>query len=470
MQGERSAPRHGCTVLVRRRDAVCGYIGMESSPPPMPASAPASDAPRRILLADADAFFVAVARQEDPDGAGQAPLLIVGGRPGSRGVVCSASYECRAYGVRSAMPIARALQLCPEALCVPVPRGACGRRSRDIAAVLHAFAPVVQASSIDEWYLDLSGTEALYHHEPLAVTAARIRAAVREATGLSVSLGGGTSRLLAKMAVEDAKPSRGASGVHCVKPGEEATYLARFRLADLPMVGPRLTERLERLGLVTVAEAQAAGEARLVRALGDRAGEWLHARVHGIDPSVVEPRDGQKSVSREETFAEDLDDDALLERELLRLAVRVSADLRGQSLAARTVTMKLKDRRFRSRTAQRSLPLPITTEQAVFRVARSLFHKLRRANRTPVRLLGIGLSHFEGKDAEAAQLGLFDSERPLGRAEEEAEGEGLERDRDRALTRALDQIRARYGAGAILPAGLVDRTRDPGPRVDEDPR
>ncbi|HMS02116.1 MAG TPA: hypothetical protein PKE51_04040, partial [Gemmatimonadaceae bacterium] len=118
---------------------------------------PPASPTRRILLADADAFFVAVARQEDPEGAGRAPLLIVGGRPGSRGVVCSASYECRAFGVRSAMPIARALQLCPDALCVPVPRGACSRRSRDIARVLHTFAPVVQPSSIDEWYLDLSG-------------------------------------------------------------------------------------------------------------------------------------------------------------------------------------------------------------------------------------------------------------------------------------------------------------------------
>ena len=110
--------------------------------------------PRRILLADADAFFVAVARMADPEGAGRAPLLIVGGRPNSRGVVCSASYETRAYGVRSAMPIAQALRLCPDALCVPVPRAACSATSRAIGAVLQRFTPVVQAASIDEWYLD----------------------------------------------------------------------------------------------------------------------------------------------------------------------------------------------------------------------------------------------------------------------------------------------------------------------------
>ncbi len=470
----------------------------------VPATTTSALAERRILLVDADAFFVAVARQQDPDGAGQASLLIVGGRPGSRGVVCSASYECRAYGVRSAMPIARALQLCPEAMCVPVPRGACSRSSRAIAAVLDRFAPVVQASSIDEWYLDLSGTEALYKHEPLAHTAARIRDAVFEATGLTVSIGGGTSRLIAKMAVEDAKPSRGATGVHCVAPGDEATYLSRFRLADLPMVGPRLSEKLERAGLVTVADAQAAGRARLERTLGDRAGAWLHARACGVDPSVVEPREQQKSVSREDTFARNIADDEVLERELLRLAVRVSADLRAQQLEARTITVKLRDHTFNTRSAQTSLVFPVNGEQSVFRVARTLLRKLRRVNSGPVRLLGIALSHFEGRDAEAAQLGLFDDDTLAALAPAastaatsfattssraaadwaaaaptsesrtspdlaQSDVAPVERARDRSLTQALDTIRARYGAGAIVPARLVDRRDDTGPRVEEDP-
>src|SRR4051812_29174768 len=141
---------------------------------PAPSSAP----PRRILLVDADAFFVAVARMEDPEGAGRAPLLIVGGQPGSRGVVCSASYETRKFGVRSAMPISRALRLCPDALCVPVPRGACSRKHHEIRAVLDRFAPRVQAASIDEWYLDLGGTDALYHGAQLSDIAHEIRDAV----------------------------------------------------------------------------------------------------------------------------------------------------------------------------------------------------------------------------------------------------------------------------------------------------
>src|ERR687884_340726 len=149
---------------------------------------PPKGRPRRILLVDADAFFVAVARMVDPKGAGRAPLLIVGGRPGSRGVVCSASYECRSYGVRSAMPIARALRLCPAAYCVPVPRRACAAKSRGVAAVLGRYAPVVQQSSIDEWYLDLSGTERLYRERPLADVAGEIRRAVHAETGLTISV------------------------------------------------------------------------------------------------------------------------------------------------------------------------------------------------------------------------------------------------------------------------------------------
>ncbi|AMW05465.1 DNA polymerase Y family protein [Gemmatimonas phototrophica] len=428
--------------------------------------------PRRILLVDADAFFVAVARQEDPEGAGKARLLIVGGRPGSRGVVCSASYECRTFGVRSAMPISRALKLCPDAMCVPVPRGACSARSREIQAVLARFAPVVQASSIDEWYCDLGGTEALYGHEPLRATAHRIRDAVFEATGLRVSIGGGTSRLVAKMAVEVAKPKPGttADGVHCVAAGGEAAFLSTFRLADLPMVGPKLSEKLERMGLVHVREAQAWSEAALVSRLGDRAGPWLARRVQGVDDSLVTPRERQKQVSREDTFAHDLNDDGVIERELLRLAVRVSADLRLQALRARTVTVKIKDTDFRTRSAQRTLSGYIESEKSVLKAARPLLRQLRGKRRVPVRLLGIALSHFddepEAAPLPAAQLGLFAPPPP---APESAPGDADpdESPRDRALTRALDRIRNRYGSGSILPARLVAPGDDTGPRVEE---
>ncbi|MCO4099840.1 MAG: hypothetical protein HEQ38_10645 [Gemmatimonas sp.] len=199
---------------------------------------------------------MAVARQEDPEGAGRAALLIVGGRPGSRGVVCSASYECRAFGVRSAMPIARALKLCPEAMCVPVPRQACSTRSKEIQAVLVRFAPVVQASSIDEWYCDLGGTEALYGHEPLRDTAHRIRQAVFEATW--------AQRVHWRRHVA----ARGQDGLWrwpSQNPGPGPTVCTAWRRARRPAFsprsgwpicpwwGPKLAEKLERMGLIRVA-------------------------------------------------------------------------------------------------------------------------------------------------------------------------------------------------------------------------
>src|SRR2546427_521993 len=202
---------------------------------------------RRLLLVDADAFYVAVARLVDPEGAGKARLLIVGGSPERRGVVTSASYDARAYGVHSAMPMARAVRLCPGATVVPVPWEACAGKSREIRDVLGRFTPAVEQASSDEFYLDLTGTEKLYGGEPLAATAGRIRAAVSEATSLSVSIGGGTSKLVAKLAAGRAKPRPGAAapsdGVCIVAPGAEAEFLLQFALADLPGVGPKAQAR-----------------------------------------------------------------------------------------------------------------------------------------------------------------------------------------------------------------------------------
>jgi DNA polymerase-4 len=275
------------------------------------------------------------------------------------------------------------------------------------------------------------------------------------------------------MAVEVAKPKPGttADGVHCVAAGEEAAFLAAFRLADLPMVGPKLSEKLERMGLVQVRDAQTWTEAALVSRLGERAGPWLARRVQGVDDSIVTPRDRQKQVSREDTFAHDLNDDGVIERELLRLAVRVSADLRKQALRARTVTVKIKDTDFKTRSAQRTLAGFIESEKSVVKAARPLLRQLRGKRRVPVRLLGIALSHFDddhdGAPAlPATQLGLFAAPPPTPGATA-GDPDPAESPRDRALTRALDRIRDRYGSGSILPAQLVDPGHDTGPRVEE---
>lgn len=404
----------------------------------------------RILLADCDAMFCAVARLVDPEGAGKADLLVVGGRRGGRGVVCSASYEARAFGIRSGMPIARAERLCPQAMFVPVPRGACGQKSREVRAVLEEWAPVVEPASIDEFYLSMDGTEAVYGHEPLAATAARIRADVVARTGLAVSIGGGTNRLVAKLAVERAKPRAGGPtpGVHIVPPGQEEAFLATLDLAAIPGVGPRMLERLARYGLVRVEDALRVDLATLTSWFGSRTGRWLHDRMRGKAGAVVDPSGEAKSVSREETFAEDLSRDADLEVELLRLALRVGEDLRDEGLQARTITVKLRDFDFRTRQASRTLPEPVDSGRAIHSVSLELFHRLRGARRVPARLLGVGLSQF-GPRAGPAQLGLFPP--PVPR---------VETPRDRAVARLMDRINARFGDRGIVPLPLVS---DPDP-------
>jgi len=407
---------------------------------------------RRILLVDCDAFFVQVARLEDPEGAGRAPLLIVGGRPDERGVVCSASYEARRYGVRSAMPTARALRLCPDALLVPVPREACVRRSREVRAVLERFTPVVDPASIDEFYLDLTGTEVVHGGEPLEATAHRIRRAVKEETGIEVSIGGGAYRTVAKLAVESAKPA----GVRVVPPEEQAEFMRGFELAALPGVGPVLAERLRGLGLRTVPDALRYDEAMLRRLLGDATGGMLFRRARGLDPVAGVGRGGGRSISREETFARDLHDDRELRRELLRLVVRIAADLRREGLLARTVTVKLRDEDFRTRQASRTLGEGVASDRAIHQVALELLEKLRRARRTGARLLGVALSQLQpaaGGDGGPSQLGLFEE----GEGGVEAGGAPLETARDRSLARAVDDLRARFGPNAVVPGGIVER-------------
>ncbi|HTE46978.1 MAG TPA: DNA polymerase IV [Gemmatimonadaceae bacterium] len=402
---------------------------------------------RRILLADADAFFVAVARMVDPEGAGKEPLLIVGGTRESRGVVCSASYEVRKFGVRSAMPIARALRLCPQAMCVPVPGRACGEKSREIRAVLEKFAPVVQSASVDEWYMDLGGTEGLYQNESLAETAGHIRDAVTAQTNMSVSIGGGTSKLVAKLAVERAKPKPGtnATGVHTVAPGDEASFLETFDLAEIPFIGPRFQERLAALGMRKVPDVLPYDVGTLTQWLGVREAEWLYARVRGIDQSELEAHGEAKSISRDDTFHADINDDGELQRELLALVTRAATDLRGDGLNARTITVRIRDYDFKTRQASRTLPLPVISDRVILAVARGLLAKLRKARRVPARLLGVGLSSLT-VDSTADQLTLF-----------ERRGEPTdETDRDRLLARTIDRVRAKFGDRGILPARLVD--------------
>ena len=387
---------------------------------------------------DCDSFFVQVARLEDPEGVGKEPLLLVGGRS-DRGVITSASYAAREYGVRSGMPTRRARQLCPEAVVVPVPRGACVERSRAVRAVLEELSPVVQAASIDEFYLDLTGTERMLKGEELAATADRIRRVVRARTEVAVSLGGGTQRVVAKVATRLAKPD----GVHVVRPGGEAAFMAQFRLEKLPGIGPAFLERLKKKGLTTCAEAAAVEREWLARWFGPGRGAWLWERVRGIDASEVDARERRKSISSERTFFADIDDHDELERRLLELSCSVGGQLRAKELRARTVTVKLRDFDYRTRQAASTQPEGVETDRAIFAVAASLLHGLRHRRRTPARLLGVGVSNLV-RQVPAEQLDFFGGDAKL------------ETERDRTIARAVDRIRDRYGREAVRPARVLD--------------
>jgi len=330
---------------------------------------------------------------------------------------------------------------------VPIPRRACSEKSREIRSVLEKFSPVVEGASIDEWYLDMGGTEGVYGNEPLAATARRIREAVTVATTLSVSIGGGTSKLVAKLAVERAKPKpgTGATGVHVVEPGDEQDFLDTFDLADIPLVGPRFQERLAKLGMRRVTDVLPYDIATLAQWLGQREAEWLHARVRGIDAREVESHGDAKSISRDETFAADIASDDELGRELLALTTRAASDLRADGLTARTVTVRLRDFDFKTRSASRTLDAPVISDRVILEVGRQLLAKLREKRRVPARLLGVALSSL-ATDSTADQMALF----------ELADERLSETNRDRVLARTVDRVRAKFGDRGILPARLID--------------
>lgn len=415
---------------------------------------------RSILLADCDVYYVQLARIEDPEGAGREPLLIVGGSAESRGVVCSATYEARKYGVRSGMPISRAVRLCPQAMCVPVPRGLCSQKSEEIIGVLKRFAPEVESASPDEAYLDLTTTmDTIYRGRTLEDVAHTIRNAVQRETDIRISMGGASNKLVAKLAVESAKPrdGSGGDGVYVVAPGEEEEYVSRLSLSDIPGVGPKFQQELARFGWTKVSELRDVAFVDLQRLLGDRSGSWLYETIRGIDSSEVHQREEPKSMGREETFSRDIMHDGDLEHELLQLVDRVTSDLRENGYGTRTLTVKLKDSDFTLRSAARTLDEPVTTYHAVVPIAKELLRNLRKKRRVAARLIGISASHLERIGVEE-QFALF----------AEDDGSALETSKHRELAAAVDNVRNRYGRKGITFGSTERPTTDNLHALDND--
>lgn len=326
-------------------------------------------------------------------------------------------------------------------LWLEVPRGLCSKKSRDIRMALLDLAPVVQAASVDEFYLDLTGTERLFH-ETLEESAWRIREEVLKRTQISVSIGGGTRRMIAKLASDQAKPA----GVFIVPSGGELDFMRRLELAQIPGVGPALLRALTDRGLVKIDDALKVQEEWLQHWFGDRRGAWLYQRIRGIDGSRVNPREPRKSISSERTFFSDIDNDADLERVLLRQVGTVGRTLRKSELRARTVTVKIRDMDFTTRSASHTVESALESDRGIFVVAQLLLRQLRKNRRKPTRLLGVGLSNLVDT-SESSQLGLF------------ADEEEHERARDRTLSHLMDGLKERFGEDAILPGRVMEEER-----------
>ncbi len=388
----------------------------------------------RFLHVDLDAFFVEVCRQLRPE-LRAVDLLVVGGPPKSRGVVQSASYGARAFGVRAGMASSEAARRCPGATFVQTSFDDYRRASRAVRRVLEEFSPLVVMASLDEGYLDFSGTDRLYPVSLLPV-AERIRDQVRSAAGLDCSIGIGPNRMVAKLASDAAKPR----GLMEVREGWEEGFVAGLPLRALPGVGPRTAERLESLGLTQVAEVQARSVEELEKLIGAEA-KLLKRRAHGHGGRVLRAHQATKSISRETTLDHDSDDLPKLERILLRLSAHVASQLRGEGLAARTVSLKLRHGDFvtitRSHTLQAPSDLDAELTEAARALLRTAFEEVRRKGRG-VRLVGVAATNL----IEAPMADLF---------------EAPERTKLRQLTTAVDRVRERFGFDAAKAGSLVKR-------------
>jgi DNA polymerase IV len=391
---------------------------------------------RTILHVDMDAFYASVEQQRNPELRGR-PVIV--GAPGARGVVAAASYEARVFGIHSAMPSTRAQRLCPHAVFVAGDHDVYADISRRVMAIFTSFTPLVEAISLDEAFLDVSGARRLHGDGP--TIGHKIRAAVLEAEDLACSVGVAPSKFVAKLASEAAKPRVGRRGpepglgVKVVEAGGVLAFLHPLPVQALWGVGPKTLEKLERLGITTVGELATQDERSLASSLGTAAGSHLRALAMGIDDREVVPHQRAKSIGHEETFARDHHAFETLQHELVRLGDAVAARLRAAGLAGRTISIKVRFGDFTTITRSTTLSSAVDTGPDVVRAATVLLRRVDPA--AGVRLLGVHVSQLSG--AATRQLSLDDVEAPSW---------------DDA-TEAIDAIRARYGADAIVPGALA---------------
>ncbi len=387
----------------------------------MPDSDQNNEQERVIFHVDLDAFYVEVERQADPSLRGK-PVVI--GGIGPRGVVATASYEARKFGVHSAQATAVARRLCPQAIFMRGNHDLYREVSKKLMNILREYSPSVVPVSVDEAYIDMTGSERLYG-VPMD-SAEMIRKAVRDELGLPASIGIGPSKLVAKVSTEHAKPD----GIFQVRKTEAEAFFAPQPVRNLPGIGPKAGEALALLNISTLGELAVAPTGPLRRALGPNHADYVRRRAKGIDNAPLREKAKSKSISAETTFETDVSSRRELEKVLKRLSERVGTRLRKSRLRARGVSIKLRYGDFTTITRQRTFPAPGDGDQTIYDTAHALLVTAMRQRGDPIRLIGVAVN---GLGEQAAQLSLLDAN-PMA---------------DSDTSEALDAIRERYGSGAI---------------------
>ena len=376
---------------------------------------------RRIMHIDLDAFFVSVEQALNPELRGKP--VVVGGRPDRRGVVASASYEARAFGLHAGMPLTTACRLCPQATFIEGSFSRYRHASQKFMAILADFSPYLEPVSLDEAYLDATGFESI--HGSIHQMAIAIKQRIKDELALCASIGIASSKVVAKVASELSKPD----GLLEVADGEERSFLAPLPIAKLPGIGIKGERILNGLGINTIGELSNMPLDALKSHFGT-SGEVLHHYANGIDDREIKLPGAAKSISRETTFGKDTKDRSQLEATLRYLSERVSSELRQQGKLSRCITLKLRYADFRTITRHHTLRQGSNTDQTIFDTGLQLLKKALSQEKQPVRLIGIGVSNLI---EPGRQLNMLDSS-----------AERLEQ-----LNKAIDRIRKKYGFTAI---------------------
>jgi DNA polymerase IV len=401
-------------------------------------SPPGDDTGCDILHVDMDAFYASVEIRDRPELKGKP--VIVGGISG-RSVVLSATYEARAFGVRSAMPMSRARRLCPQAAVIPPRHRLYGAVSKEVMSIFQSVTPLVQPLSLDEAFLDVSGAIRLMG--PPVTIGQLIRRQVADQQQITCSVGVAANKFLAKLASVHCKPD----GLLVIPADGAIAFLHPLPIAALWGVGQKTGQTLARLGLRTVGDIASTPLATLERDIGKAAAAHLHALAWARDDRGVDSAVREKSVGAEETFDVDVTDAAIVRRELLRLSRRTATALRSSGYATRTVVVKLRKADFTTITRSKTLPEPTNETQRIYATACALYAASGLSERTRLRLVGVRAAGLVPATAAATQLALGDQGAPWRDAES-----------------ALDRISGRFGPDAVRPATLVHRGRTPGDR------